>query len=171
VLVVVTDLWNTSGKCPAALPEAEIVADKFHVMRMPCEAVEFIRKHIRKQQLAGKVNERDPAETQGPALPAVARQSELNPHELALLKDIRNSTRCSPIAQQTKEGSSRCTTHRIARRPGDVRGVEGVDGPAEWGLFRRLAVDVDNWHRHVFTVFDLPYTNAYTSRSTASSRT
>src|SRR5882672_2131940 len=143
VLVVVTDLWNTYRQMARRhFPKAEIVADKFHVMRMACEAVEFIRKHIRKQQLAGKVNERDRQKLKDQRFLLLRRQSELNPHELALLKDIKDKYPLLAIAQQTKEGF-----FAVYDAP-DRKAAEAMF--EEWkasmdqqvaGWFRRLAVD------------------------------
>ena len=164
VEVVVTDLWNAYRQMAYRhFPKAEVVADKFHVMRMAGEAVEFIRKHIRKQQLAGKVNERDRLKLKDQRFLLLKRQSELTARELVLLNDIKDKYPLLAIAQETKEGFF-AVYDAPDRKTAEAMFEEwkaSMD-PQVAGWFKRLAYDVDNWHRHVFTVFDLPYTNGYT---------
>jgi len=51
----VTDLWNNYHLVAGRyFPDAALVADKFHVLRMANEAVEMVRKHNRREIMMGR---------------------------------------------------------------------------------------------------------------------
>ncbi len=164
VEVVVTDLWNAYRQMAATyFPHAPVVADKFHVMRMAVEAVETLRKHIRKTELKGKEARTERLSLKDERHLLLKREAKLDPSELAVLDRLRTKYPLLGVAQAAKEAffdiydaPSRAAAERefeTWKRTLDPR-------VAHW--FRRLACDVDNWHQHVFAVFDYPFTNGYT---------
>jgi transposase len=164
VEVVVTDLWNAYRQMAGTyFPKAEIVADKFHVMRMAVEAVEGIRKYLRQRDLRGKEKEKERLSLKDERHLLLKREANLTPRELAVLDGLRTKYPLLGIAQAAKEqffaiydAPDRKTAELM------FEAWKRTLDPQVASWFKRLASDVDNWHRHVFTVFDLPYTNAYT---------
>jgi len=119
VLVVVTDLWNTTGKWPAALPEGpRSWPTSSTSCAVACEGRRVHPQAYSEATARRQVNERDRQKLKDQRFLLLRRQSELNPHELALLKDIKDKYPLLAIAQQTKEGFFAVYGRtRIARRP------------------------------------------------------
>ncbi len=164
VEVVVTDLWNAYRQMAATyFPHAAVVADKFHVMRMAVEAVETLRKHIRQTELRGKAKTAERLSLKDERHLLLKRETYLTRRELAVLDDLRTKYPLLGIAQAAKEGffdiydaPDRKTAEAM------FEAWKGTLDPRVANWFKRLAYDVDNWHQHVFKVFDYPFTNGYT---------
>jgi len=153
------DMWNPYREAvQATLPNARIVADKFHVVRMANQAVETIRKYIRstlsvKERRALMHDrhvllkrERDLSDRQRLILdlwranhPTLARAHELK-EELFGIWDAADGREAAERSYETWKG-----------KLGDV-------APA----FADLTRAIDNWREEVFAYFDTPATNAYT---------
>jgi len=164
VEIVVSDLWNNYRiMAKTHFPHAPVIADRFHVMRMASNAVEALRKSIRKT-LSGKANEPERLKLKDRRWLLLRRQDELDAAELVLLAEVKTQYPLLGLAHDAKEGffavydaPGRATAEALYAQWKKA----GID-PQVAGWFKSMVYSVDNWHKEVFNFFDMRYTNAYT---------
>jgi transposase len=156
---VAIDMWRPyRDAVREVFPHAEVVIGKFHVVKMANEAMEAVRKAVRKE-LTDK------------------QRRTLMHDRFVLLKRLHNLTdkdrlkfsgwaKNFPLlgaAHALKEGFFAIwdNTARVQAEADYQRWKEGI--PQELvAHFSDLVRAVDNWHKEIFNYFDHPITNAYT---------
>ena len=160
VQYVAMDMWTPyRDAVQAVLPDARIVIDKFHVVRMANDALERVRKGLRDsltpQQRRGLMHDR---------FVLLKRESELT--DKARLS-LSGWTRNYPLlgeAYRLKEAFfgiyEDSDTPDMARRNYDAwsRSIPPEIAPAFSDLTRAWS----NWEPYILSYFDHPITNAYT---------
>jgi transposase len=156
---VAMDMWAPyRDACMAVIPDANIVIDKFHVVRMANDALERVRKSLREKlapkQRRGLMHDR---------FVLLKRERDLDDTERLLLSGwVKNYPELG-VAHRLKE---------------DFYGIYNAESPDEaqaryiaWqrnvpaallDSFADLVRAWDNWHPWILTYFDHPITNAYT---------
>lgn len=159
ILNVAMDMWRPyRDTVKEILPDAVVVIDKFHVVRMANNALEKCRKEIRASLPA---NQR--RDLRNDRFIMLKRESELKPREQFLLShwklnyprlgkvyDLKESFYGIYEAADAKEAYNRYNEWENGLED-DVR-----------HYFADLHRAVNNWHREIFSYFDHPITNAYT---------
>jgi transposase len=156
---VAMDMWLPyRDACAAVIPQAQVVIDKFHVLKMANEALERVRKSLREsltpKQRRGLMHDR---------FVLLKRERELNDKEALLLSGW---TRNYPEIGQA---------HRLKE---EFFGIYDAQSPDEAvgryiGWKRQITPDVadafadlvrawENWEPLIVAYFDHPVTNAYT---------
>jgi transposase len=159
VQYVAMDMWQPCrDACQAVIPDAQIVVDKFHVLRMANEAMERVRKSLREsltpRQRRGLMHDR---------FVLLKRERDLNDKEALLLSGwVKNYPELG-VAYRLKE---------------DFFGIYDAQSPDEaQGLYLRWKAGIpaeladafadtvrawDNWHPWILGYFEHPVTNVYT---------
>ena len=159
VCYVAMDMWNPYREAVEALmPQATIVIDKFHVLRMANEALETIRKAQRAQltikERRGLMHDR---------LVLLKRRHDLTDREYRKLSGWAANYPLLEAAYDAKEAFYGIWDM-------DSR-VEAEQAYAIWKnnlmpevreAFHPLVSAIESWHPHIFAYFDHPITNAYT---------
>ncbi len=160
VQVVTMDMWKPYKDLAANIfPNAQVIVDKFHIVRMGNFAVDQVRKDCR-TGLTGK----DRRKLMHGRFQLFRRANELTDRERltmelwsAFLPDLRAAYEC-------KE-----SFYRIWDDSRDS--VDAYTLYAEWEAnipdqieyaFRPIKTAVSNWHKEIFAYFTIPATNAYT---------
>ena len=159
VELVTIDMWRPyRDACRIAIPNATVIVDKFHVLRMANEAVERVRKSLRsgltKHQRRGLVNDRwlmlkrrhDLTERDQMMLSGWL----LNYPDLAAAYEVKEAAYEIYDAASSEEAKDRYAQWR-ADVPQTMRGAFG-DFQRAW----------DNWETEISAYFDNRITNAYT---------
>jgi hypothetical protein len=156
---VAMDMWRPYlDACHAVIPEAQVVIDKFHVLKMANEAMEKVRKSLREQLTAkerrGLMHDR---------FVLLKREADLTDKEALLLSGwVKNYPELA-AAYRSKE---------------DFFGIYNAESPDEaqgryiaWkrdllpevaDAFSDVTRAWENWQDPILTYFDHPITNAYT---------
>lgn len=159
VKYVAMDMWAPYRDATyAVLPQATVIVDKFHVLRMANAAIEQVRKDLRAslptRQRRGLMHDR---------FILLKRSHDLSPQEQFLLDNWRSLHPALGEAYRLKEGffaiydaSSRAAAEMQYRAweasvPVNLRPV-----------FSPIITAIGNWRREVFAYFEHPITNAYT---------
>jgi transposase len=173
VQVVVMDMWRPYRDVVRQfLPEAKIVIDKFHVLKMANDAVMAVRRRIREGLPPSRRDRCMPNESRlkgkgkRSRFLLLKRARNLKKHEEPVLKEWKAQYPEIGAAYDLKEelfdlwelrdraeAERRYAdwAHRVRTHPTDLQ-------PA----FRELLRAVDNWREEIFNYFDHPYTNAQT---------
>lgn len=156
---VAMDMWRPyRDAVQVVLPQATIVIDKFHVVRMANEALEKVRKAQReildKKQRRALMHDR---------FVLLKRRHDLDSAEVLKLSGWSVNFPMLGTAYDAKEafyGIWDMETRKEAEAAYDIwkNGLPEEILPYYSDLIRA----VDNWHEHIFTYFDHPITNAYT---------
>ncbi len=159
VRYVAMDMWKPyRDAIQAVLPDATIVIDKFHVVRMANDALEKIRKEHRSQlnqkQRRGLMRER---------YVLLKRRHALNQEDAFKLDGWSSNYPILGAAYDAKEaffGIWDLDSKDDAQNAYESwkSGLPEEIKPGYSDLIRA----VDNWHQHIFTYWDHPVTNAYT---------
>jgi transposase len=156
---VAMDMWLPyKDAVELVLPQAKIVIDKFHVVKMANEALERVRKSFREslspKQRRGLMHDR---------FVLLKRESELNDREILLLSGWLNNYPELALAYRLKEDFF--NIYQAKSRD------EALLRFAEWDksvahevrdAFADLIRAWRNWQPYILNYFDHPVTNAYT---------
>lgn len=159
ILNVAMDMWRPyRDSVKEILPDATIVIDKFHVVRMANDALEKCRKSIRKS-----LKQRERIDMKNDRYVLLKREHELTPHEQFLLSYWKGKY---PLLSQTYDLKEAFYSIYDAKDK-----VDAYDRYESWEsqlaedvkpFFANLHKAVTNWHNEIFGYFDNPITNAYT---------
>lgn len=156
---VTMDMWRPyKDAVEEVLPQANIVIDKFHVVKMANEALERVRKSFREsltpKQRRGLMHDR---------FILLKRESELNGKEVSLVASWLNNYPELGEAYRLKEDFF--NIYRADSKP------EALSMFADWeksiqpnvrDAFADLIRAWRNWQPYILNYFDHPVTNAYT---------
>ena len=159
IQLVAMDMWHPyKDAVQAALPQATIVIDKFHVLKMANAAVERVRKQLR-ESLA-------PAQRRGlmhDRFVLLKREADLTDREILLLSTwVKNYPTLGEI-HRLKEVFFRlydCASRTEAQT--FVQTWEQSLGVDHRTSFAELLTAWRNWENEILAYFDHPITNAYT---------
>lgn len=156
---VAMDMWAPyRDACAAVIPDARIVIDKFHVVKMANEAIERVRKGLRERltlkQKRGLMHDR---------FVLLKRERDLNDKESLLLSGwIKNYDELG-LAYRLKEDFFKIYD---AQSPDEAQGRylhwKSQITPEIEPAFHDLVRAWDNWTPWILGYFDHPVTNAYT---------
>ncbi len=159
VRLVTMDMWRPyKDAVEASLPDATIVIDKFHVLKMANAAVERVRKQLRESlpsaQRRGLMHDR---------FVLLKREDDLTDREALLLSTwVKNYPVLGEI-HRLKEaffGLYDCANAAEARSY--FQTWEQSLTADHRAAFTELLTAWRTWHRHIVAYFDHPVTNAYT---------
>lgn len=156
---VAMDMWRPyRDAVEAVIPQARIVIDKFHVVKMANEAFERVRKNFREsltpKQRRGLMHDR---------CVLLKRESELNDKEILLLSGWLNNYPELALAYRLKEDFFNIYQAKSKH--------EALLKFAEWNkavthevrdAFSDLIKAWSNWQPFILNYFEHPVTNAYT---------
>ena len=142
----------------AALPEARIVVDRFHIQRMANDAIEKLRKRIRKDLSA-----RQRLKLKDERFLLLKRQHDLDPAAMARMLAWFQQFPLLGEAHALKEGflSIWDQKNRLGAEAACERWLGNI-APEMAPVFKDLTTAVRNWHDEIFSYFEQPITNAYT---------
>lgn len=156
---VAMDMWSPyRDACLAVIPQASIIIDKFHVVRMANDAMEIVRKNLRERltlkQKRGLMHDR---------FVLLKREQTLDDRERLLLSGWTRNYDELGLAYQLKEEFFGIYD---ARSPDEAQGryiawkqrITPEVAPAFADLVRAW----ENWMPCILGYFDHPVTNAYT---------
>lgn len=160
VQYVAMDMWTPyRDAIETVLPDARIVIDKFHVVRMADDAVEKVRKSLRErltpQQRRGLMHDRSVL---------LKRERDLNDKEVELLDGWTKDHPELGVAYRLKEGlyavyeGSGSPQAALAAYEAWNKGVVSEVRDA----FHDLIQAFTNWQPFILNYFEHPVTNAYT---------
>lgn len=155
---VAMDMWAPyRDACMAVIPDANIVIDKFHVVKMANEAIEKVRKGLRERltlkQKRGLMHDR---------FVLLKRERDLNDKESLLLSGwVKNYDELG-LAYRLKEDFFKIYD---AQSPDEAQGRylhwKSQITPEVAPAFHDLVRAWDNWTPWILGYFDHPVTNAY----------
>lgn len=159
VKCVAIDMWEPyKDAVRDVMPQARIVIDKFHVVRMANDCLEKVRKDIRSsltdKQRRGLMHDR---------FILLKRESNLKRLDLITLESWTNNYPALGAAYRAKEGffaiyDAMTFQEGIAQ----FRDWEASLAPEIKDAFYPLTRAVNNWMPEIMAYFDHPVTNAYT---------
>lgn len=159
VQYVAMDMWHPyKDAVEAVMPQAKVVIDKFHVVRMANDAMERVRKSYRElltpKQRRGLMHDR---------FVMLKREHDLNDREALLLSGWVNNYPELGLAYRLKEDffkiyDARSKEEALARFAAWDRAVTHEVRDA----FSDLIKAWRNWQPYILAYFDHPVTNAYT---------
>lgn len=142
----------------ATLPQARIVVDRFHIQRMANDAVEKLRKRLRKD-----LSTRQRLKLKDERFLLLKRQHDLDGKAMAQMLAWFEQLPLLGEAHALKEGF--LSIWEQTTRGGAEAACERWLGniPAELApTFKDLTTAVRGWHDEIFAYFEQPITNAYT---------
>lgn len=142
----------------ATLPQARIVVDRFHIQRMGNEALEKLRKRLRKT-----LPERQRLKLKDERHLLLKRQHDLSPEAAErMLAWFTQFPQLSEV-HALKEGFLSIWDHKERSSAEQAYQVWLTRIPAELvATFKDLTTAMTNWRDEIFNYFDHPVTNAYT---------
>lgn len=156
---VAMDMWRPYREAvEIVLPQATIVIDKFHVVRLANDAMESIRKSIRSdlttKQRRCLMNDR---------FVLLKRNRELTDQDRFNLDGWMKNYPLLGEAYTLKEAFFEIYAHRSRETAFKAYETWAKSIPPELNeAFSRLKSAVGNWSPYIFSYFDHPITNAYT---------
>lgn len=161
VQYVAMDMWTPyRDAVQAVLPDARIVIDKFHVVRMANDAVEKVRKSLREQltpkQRRGLMHDR---------FVLFKRERDLNDKEALLLDGWTKNYPELGAAYRLKEGFYAVYEGRPGNPDAALAAYEAWNKavvPEVRDAFGDLIRAFTNWQPWILNYFEHPVTNAYT---------
>lgn len=156
---VAMDMWAPyRDACMVVIPDARIVIDKFHVVKMVNEAIEKVRKGLRERltlkQKRGLMHDR---------FVLLKRERDLNDKESLLLSGWLKNYDELGLAYRLKEDFFKIYD---AQSPDEAQGHylhwKSQITPEIEPAFHDLIRAWDNWTPWILGYFDHPVTNAYT---------
>ena len=150
----------------AALPQARIVVDRFHIQRMANEVLEKLRQRLRKT-----LPERERLKLKDERFLLLKRQHDLKPEAMQQLDAWFIRFPQLNRAHALKEGFLSIWDAR-SRADAEARFKTwlGHLDPELQGHFKELTTAMRNWHDEVFTFFEHRITNAYTESANSLTR-
>jgi transposase len=156
---VTMDMWKPyKDAVNGVLPQAFIVVDKFHVLRMANQALEVIRKNIRAdlttKQRRGLMHDR---------FLLLKRESQLESFERLSLETWTNNFPALGKAYRAKEEFFRMyDAMSIPEAQTLYAQWKNSLSPAIREAFSPLTTAMNNWENEIMAYFEHPATNAYT---------
>lgn len=156
---VAMDMWRPYREAvEVVLPQATIVIDKFHVVRLANDAMESIRKSLRSdlsaKQRRGLMHDR---------FVLLKRNRELDDQERFNLDGWMQNYPILGEAYKLKESFFEIYSHRNRESAHKAYQEWAKSIPPELNeAFSPLKSAVGNWSPYIFSYFDHPITNAYT---------
>ena len=156
---VAMDMWLPyRDACAAVIPQAQIVIDKFHVLKMANEALERVRKSLREsltpKQRRGLMHDR---------FVLLKRERELNDKEALLLSGwTRNYPEIGQAHRLKEEFFGIYDAASPDEAVGRYIGWKKQITPDIADAFADLIRAWENWEPLIVAYFDHPVTNAYT---------
>ena len=142
----------------ATLPQARIVVDRFHIQRMANDALEKLRKRIRKDLPA-----RQRLKLKDERFLLLKRQHDLKGADMERALEWFRQFPQLGEAHALKEGFLSIWDQN-SRPDAETACAKWLGNiPSELTTtFKDLTTAVNNWHDEIFTYFEQPITNAYT---------
>ena len=157
--VVTMDMWSVYRQVVAAqLPGRPVVADKFHVVRMANDAIERIRKRIRRE-----LEPKTRIKMKNERFVLLKRLHELTDGEKEKLQAWSKLYPALALAYEAKEGF-----YAIYDQPNrkaaeaEARAWLTRLSPLIATEFRETVGALNSWWQEIFNIYDYPVTNAYT---------
>jgi len=156
------DMWQPyRDAVKTVLPGARIIIDKFHVVRYASDALEAVRKELRKN-LTGRQRKT----LMHDRFALLKRPDGLNAHEQLVLGHWLTYPPMK-LAYNLKEGFYDIFDHSAGRQEAEHEYDAWLQriAPEVKPYFETLTKAVDNWHEEIFSYFDFlsnSITNAYT---------
>ncbi len=156
---VAMDMWQPyRDACQTVIPQAQVVIDKFHVLKMANEALEKVRKSLREsltpKQRRGLMHDR---------FVLLKREHDLSDKEALLLSGWVQNYPEIGLAHKLKEEFFRIYN---AQSPDEAQGLylrwKSQMQPEVADAFHDLMRAWENWQPWILAHFDHPITNAYT---------
>jgi transposase len=159
IQVVTMDLWSVYRQVVAAqLPGRMVVADKFHVLRMANNALESVRKKVRRS-----VDDKTRLKLKNDRFLLLKRYHELNDGQKDKLRDWAMQFPALGVAHAVKEGFFAIYDQPTkASAEAEARAWLTRIDPIVAKEFREASVALRNWWQEIFAWYDFPVTNAYT---------
>jgi transposase len=159
VELVAMDMWRPYKEAVnAVLPNATIVVDKFHVLRLANAALERVRKEHRRQL---KPSQR--RRLMHDRFLLLKRQRDLTPQEQWILEGWALSFPLLAGAYAAKEAFYALWEVPDRQAAKEAYGAWRRELPRELEpAFQDLTTALEHWENEVFAYFDHPITNAYT---------
>lgn len=159
VKVVTMDMWRTyKDVVNAQLPGRDIVVDRWHVVRMANEALESVRKRIRKE-----LNTRQRLKLKGDRFILLEREHNLLPEQrekmlcwFELHPELELAYRAKESFHEIYTCDSKTEAQEFARA-----WVRSIPSEIEFA-FDASRTALTNWWDEVFNFYDHQVTNAYT---------
>jgi len=156
---VAMDMWPPyRDAVKVVLPQASIVVDKFHVLRMANQALDTVRNSIREG-----LKPKERCTLMHDRLILLKRRSELDTREQLILQSWTGFLKDLGMAYELKESFYGIWDSKTKR--------EALQHLKEWQeqipehlefAFKDLLTALENWQKEIFTYFDHTITNAYT---------
>jgi len=156
---VAMDMWLPyRDACKAVIPQAQIVIDKFHVLKMANEALDRVRKSLREsltpKQRRGLMHDR---------FVLLKRERELNDKESLLLSGwVKNYPEIGQAHRLKEEFFGIYDAASPDEAVGRYIGWKKQITPDIADAFADLIRAWENWEPLIVAYFDHPVTNAYT---------
>ncbi|CAG4931802.1 unnamed protein product [Acidithrix sp. C25] len=164
IQVVTMDMWRPyRDGVRKHLPDAQVVIDKFHVVKMANQALETIRKAHR-----ATLSQSDRIQLKQDRFLMLYRRSELDESQSLQLDQIFDKYPSLAIAHASKEAFF--DIYACATRTAAETALEDWKSNLTPGLlpaFKPLLTALTNWHDEIFAYFDYRYTNALTESMNA----
>lgn len=159
VQYVAMDMWRPyRDAVREVMPDAKIVIDKFHVVRMANVAMESIRKSLR-----ASLEPKDRRGLMHDRFVLLKRRDTLNMEEALKLSGWVNSYPELGVAYNLKETFFEIWNADDREQAESLYGLwKGNIPPQFAGVFEPITRAMENWHEEIFSYFDHPVTNAYT---------
>lgn len=157
--VVTMDMWNPYRLAvQAALPNAVVVVDKFHIQRMANQAMEQVRKNLRES-----LTDKKRRQLKRDRFILLHRKRDLDDADLFILDTWTKNFPQLGQAYELKEEFFNIW-NETEKQAAWARYLEWKKAvPAELtGQFKDITTAVDNWQGPIFNYFDTGVTNAYT---------
>lgn len=159
VEIICMDMWRPYRDAAAAeMPQAMVVVDKFHVVRMANEALDKVRKELRERLSAKRRRQ-----LKKDRFILLRRKHDLDDEDLFILQTWTENFPSLGAAYDLKEEFFKiwdCATRDEAAAAYDGWRA-GI--PAELAdAFEPITTAVENWREEIFNYFDTRMTNAYT---------
>lgn len=159
IRIVTMDMWRPYfDVISTIIPHAKVVIDKFHVVKMASEAMESVRKAIRKE-----LTLKERIQLKNDRYLLLKRNYQLNSMEKLSMESWFVQHKLLGQAYELKEGFYNiwnCTTKKEAEEAFKIWikqiPMELVD------YFVPIVTTVENWYKPIFNYFTARYTNATT---------
>lgn len=156
---VTMDMWKPyKDACNYMMPDAKVIVDKFHIVRMANQAIETVRKSIRKT-----LSDKHRKALMHDRFILLKRRHELSEKQVETLNSWVGVFQPLSDAYALKEMYYDIWDLKSA--------YDAYEQYKEWvslitpetkDAFKELTTAMKNWKEEIFNYFDMPLTNAYT---------
>lgn len=158
--IVTMDMWRPYRLAvQATLPNAVVVVDKFHIVRMANQALDKVRKDLRES-----LTDKKRRTLKKDRFILLHRKRDLDDQDLFILDTWTKNFPELGQAYELKEEFFNIWDEEADKQAAWARYTEWKKAiPAEIaGQFKDITTAVDNWQEPIFNYFDTGMTNAYT---------